>query len=376
MSPARVLSFGSVPPEWGGANRGGVATFHATLVEALAPGCGLPAEIVGIVTGGRGALPFPVARRALRKGQTRPEFLRETIDELRPDAAILHHVATPWGQLLPEVAPDLPTVGVAHSWHSATLLADERERQDELGRIQAAMSSLSALVVGSAHALEEGGALGLCYPARTEVIPYPLHQRFCEAVDVDRARAGVVFAGGLIGRKNPVLLLELAARRPDLEVILAGEGPEETALRTRAAELALGDRVRFEPHRAPDEHGRWLRDLFATSEVLCVPSQSESFGLVYIEALSCGTPVVGFGPTLAEIEEAVGLPIGIGLGEPSADAVADAISRVRAAGWDRERLRAATLEAFAPGPVGQRYATLLAEVAGPRSDRARAERAP
>ena len=45
---------------------------------------------------------------------------------------------------------------------------------------------------------------------------------------------------------------------------------------------------------------------FAEAGVFVLPSRSESFGLVFVEALSAGTPVVGFAPAVEEIRAAVG----------------------------------------------------------------------
>jgi D-inositol-3-phosphate glycosyltransferase len=56
-----------------------------------------------------------------------------------------------------------------------------------------------------------------------------------------------------------------------------------------AAELGVADRVVFFP---PQPHGR-LADLYSAADAVLVPSRSESFGLVALEAESCGTPVIG-----------------------------------------------------------------------------------
>ena len=52
--------------------------------------------------------------------------------------------------------------------------------------------------------------------------------------------------------------------------------------------LGIDDVVRFEPPAAREELPQWYR----ASDLVCVPSYSESFGLVALEAQACGTPVV------------------------------------------------------------------------------------
>jgi len=56
-----------------------------------------------------------------------------------------------------------------------------------------------------------------------------------------------------------------------------------------ASELGVAGRVVFFP---PQPHER-LRDFYAAAEAVILPSRSESFGLVALEAQACGTPVIG-----------------------------------------------------------------------------------
>ena len=102
----------------------------------------------------------------------------------------------------------------------------------------------------------------------------------------------------------------------------------------------------------------------SSAELVCLPSHSESFGLVMIEALAAGSPVVGFGPTLEEIRDRVGIDIGEPLGDPTPDNVAAAIESVRSRPWDRAALRRAALAEFSAESVARRYSKLLRQVAG------------
>lgn len=109
----------------------------------------------------------------------------------------------------------------------------------------------------------------------------------------------LLFVGRIQPLKAPDILVRAAARMladdPSLplHVIIAG-GPSgtglehPTALADLTAELGLGDVVRFEP---PGDRAR-LADLYRAADIAVVPSHSESFGLVAIEAQACGTPVV------------------------------------------------------------------------------------
>jgi D-inositol-3-phosphate glycosyltransferase len=67
----------------------------------------------------------------------------------------------------------------------------------------------------------------------------------------------------------------------------AGNG-EVARLKELAAASGVGDRVLFLPPQPQDR----LADFYSAAEVVLVPSRSESFGLVALEAQACGTPVI------------------------------------------------------------------------------------
>lgn len=111
----------------------------------------------------------------------------------------------------------------------------------------------------------------------------------------------VLFAGRIQPLKAPDILVAAAAdlvareptRRERLTVAIVGGASgtgldRPTALSDQVAALGLTDVVRLVP--AVDQRG--LADWYAAASVTCVPSYSESFGLVAVEAQACGSPVV------------------------------------------------------------------------------------
>jgi D-inositol-3-phosphate glycosyltransferase len=111
----------------------------------------------------------------------------------------------------------------------------------------------------------------------------------------------VLFVGRLQAHKGPDVavrtLAEAVSRAPaGDDVVLgivggpsgSGHGDEMARLADLAARLGVADRVMFFP---PQPQPR-LAQFYAAADAVLVPSRSESFGLVALEAQACGTPVV------------------------------------------------------------------------------------
>ena len=72
----------------------------------------------------------------------------------------------------------------------------------------------------------------------------------------------------------------------DVEFMLAGTGPEEAHLRSLARDLEIADHVTFVPH--VQEYGEVLQAI----DVFCLPSLQQGLGVVMLEAMAHGKPVV------------------------------------------------------------------------------------
>ncbi len=125
------------------------------------------------------------------------------------------------------------------------------------------------------------------FPERLRVVP-----NFVPVASVpprDAPGEGVLYVGRLSPEKGVDVLIEAAARRPGLRVEIAGDGPARPDLEALAAARALGERVRFHGHLAPDELARLRR----RCAVAAVPSRwHENMPLVVLEAFAAGLPVV------------------------------------------------------------------------------------
>jgi glycosyltransferase involved in cell wall biosynthesis len=101
-------------------------------------------------------------------------------------------------------------------------------------------------------------------------------------------RRRVLFAGRVVTPKGAGVLIR-AARAVDAEFVICGDGWGLEAMRRLARRLGVQDRVSFRGWLDADELAREL----AEASLLAMPSVwPEPFGLVGIESLSCGRPVV------------------------------------------------------------------------------------
>jgi len=157
-----------------------------------------------------------------------------------------------------------------------------------------------------------------------------------EALGVQPDQFLLLSVAQLMHRKGIDVLLRAVAklRDPDLVCAVAGDGPERAALTTLAAELSLGDTVRFLGRRSD------VGDLLAACDLFVLPSRAEGLGVAALEALGAARPVVasrvgGLAELLAD--GSVGLLVPPG----DADALAQAIARLRAEPELRARLAAA-----------------------------------
>lgn len=156
---------------------------------------------------------------------------------------------------------------------------------------------------------------------RRHVIPYgldyaPLALKPRTAVLREELRAlakgrGLVFAlGRHVYYKGFDVLID-AMRHTEAFLILGGDGPLRPQLEQQAAALGVSDRVFFSG-RIPEED---LAAYFHACDVFCMPSveQAEAFGLVQLEAMACGKPVVctqlNNGVNIVNIEGETGLAV-------------------------------------------------------------------
>jgi D-inositol-3-phosphate glycosyltransferase len=173
------------------------------------------------------------------------------------------------------------------------------------GRIQGETDIIRCADLILASTRDEAGLLGSLYgadPDRIEVLPPGVDHRLFTPGDRVEARNRLGHPGRrvllFVGRIQPLKGLDLAVQalaEIDDAVLWAVGGPsgadgpaELERVKRLAADLGVAERLQILPPRPHHE----LADYYRAADVCLVPSRTESFGLVALEAAACGTPVV------------------------------------------------------------------------------------
>lgn len=264
----------------------------------------------------------------------------------------------------PLVAADLPHI----TWCAATMIEDRRDRRNAMPRPR---RLIDETVIGPVQARMERRILagpGRIRPVSGHtarlfrsmgagpcpVMPIPVDcARFHPPAEA--APAGVVgFAARLNDpRKNLGLLIEAAARSPGLRLRLAGAVPQGEL----AADLndpRLAGRVELAGELTLDQ----LPAFYSGLDLFAIPSHQEGFGIVGMEAMASGLPVVS---TRCGGPEDYVIPGETGLLVDDAAGMAEALTRLAADRELRSRLGANARNLAEDRYSHRRFAATLAE---------------
>lgn len=203
---------------------------------------------------------------------------------------------------------DLPLVATFHTLARVKADAGIDDDPELRARIEHEIVNCADLMLASTGA--ERDQLEMLYGAaedRIEIVPPGVDHEIFHPVDARRRAEerrslglgdapALLFAGRIQPLKGADLAVEALAelRDPNAVLLIVGgpSGPDGEAeldrLHELAAKLGLLGRVRFVPPQSHVQLARYYRAV----DVCLVPSHSESFGLVALEAAACGTPVV------------------------------------------------------------------------------------
>jgi D-inositol-3-phosphate glycosyltransferase len=202
---------------------------------------------------------------------------------------------------------ELPLVSTFHTLARVKAETGDREPQRRIDAETAVIGCSDAILANGAAEATQLERLYGADPHRIEIVPPGVIHAFFSPGDRAGARAALTHLGPLdgpvllfVGRIQPLKGLDVAVRtlaslddaRAVLVIVGGASGPSGRAeverIEKLAASLGVADRLRFAD---PQPH-HMLSTYYRAADVVLVPSRSESFGLVALEAAACGTPVV------------------------------------------------------------------------------------
>ncbi|MBI2137103.1 glycosyltransferase [Candidatus Woesearchaeota archaeon] len=188
-----------------------------------------------------------------------------------------------------------------------------------------------------------------------------------------RKRTGgkiILAAGRMAEKKGFTHLIEampaVIKKIPDAKLVLIGEGPEKELLEEKAKELKLEGKTFFEGKATKEGLAKWYAssDVFVLPSIITKEGDTEGLGLVLLEAIASGLPVIGSNvggiPDIIKHEET-----GLLVREKQSDEIAQAIIKILTDRKLRSRLtKNATRhvrENYSWETVTERFAKLLRE---------------
>lgn len=177
-----------------------------------------------------------------------------------------------------------------------------------------------------------------------------------------RTAAALLYVGRLVHGKGVDVLIgampTVLAARPDATLTIVGDGIE----RMQLDQLAIRLRVRGCVHFVGTLGHADLAEQYQRAALLVVPSRAEGFGLVMIEAMSCGCPVVASDlPSIRSVvaDNETGCLFRMGDSEHLAKVVLDLLADNHQRANLAERAQAIVRDRFAWPVIGSQYAAVL-----------------
>ncbi|MDP6419618.1 MAG: glycosyltransferase family 4 protein [Candidatus Krumholzibacteria bacterium] len=241
------------------------------------------------------AVPYNGSLSRISLGWRLSRHFDRLLEEEQFDLVHIHNPYMPTLPLLALSRAKCPLVGTFHSNFSMDPLIWLFQRP--LRRLLARQKAGIAVSEAARLAAEP-----LC-PGEHPIIPNGVDFSFFEEIarqggdsfsGLDSSKKKILFVGATVRRKGLPYLLKAFERlrqdRDDLELIVVGDGPDR-----RRIQRKIPQQLRDDIHFVGFVPRGKLAEYYASADIFCAPSLGqESFGMVLLEAMAAGLPVVGF----------------------------------------------------------------------------------
>lgn len=383
----RILQIGPIPPELGGQTQGGVASNMWGLIKHLVeqghqvgvladnyyskrkvPKLWGDVQIYGIVH------PFlEVPTLAFSK----PSFWRKVIsikrhfgplkgwlkiigwlliyqrviDKFQPDIIHVHHLETRFPFAYFAIGNRIPIVAMIHSTHSIAF-SNPPLRELQYLLVQRNLNLACNLIFVSQFVKLKYEKLFPNYlnGCRTWIIYNPVEVSTYYVISQKEARQHIdekldypiiLSVGNLIPRKGVQFLIEAASKLKNkglrFRLIIVGDGPQRDELEMLIQEKGLISLISLKGAKSQKE----LLYYYNAADLFVSPSLMESFGIVFIEAMLCGCPVIGTPEVLDELLPST--DYGCRIPPNDIEALAETIEKALQKSWNRDKIRSYAL---------------------------------
>jgi len=229
---------------------------------------------------------------------------------------------------------------------------------EDIRRDYAAADAIVAVSTGLA-----GQIRPYCGGKEIRVIPNLVNESFFHGGlrSEPKGRFGFISVGALEHKKGMDVLLRafagIAEQHPDVTLTICGGGSEAEALERLSRELGISSSVTFTGPVSRQEVSRRLRE----NQIFVLPSRTETFGVVYVEAMACGLPIV---MTKTNAWEILARPeTGLAVEIDDVDALGQAMESVmdRYGQYDPQRISALCADSFSEKAICEKLTALYEE---------------
>lgn len=309
----------------------------------------MPGSIAQVLMGNRN-------KRRFKQWQLEHVFKKSISEHGIPDILYAHYMFVMHETIVIKKKYNIPLVGIEH-WSEmgkktvkSEVVALAKETYPYVDQLIAVSESLKNNIkkYAKADAIVVHNMVGQEFTYSPVVCAHPLK---------------LVAVGSLIHRKGFDLLIQaldqIRSQLPaDWQCNIIGEGNQHAALQQQIDNAGLTDHM----HLLGQKNKQEIVTLLQQSDFFVLPSRSDTFGVVYIEAMACGLPVIatdcGVPSSLITSQNGLFIPV------DDVNALSDAIIRMTThlAEYNRQAIAQNCQERFAPKVIAQQLTQIFEQV--------------